>query len=528
LSATEIFEFLRATPSTTVERHEVSLPRFDALRSDIRAIARTLYESDDRESIAAADQLRILVLGWLTNPIPFDDSIAAAIAVLGTAAEVGTRWGRAVQSHFERACDHARRMAGEKNPIRTRIEELLGREIDGKFHLRIFCDRRSRPTFESLLPANFLIPNDADIFLHSAVEYRDARPFDVLVKVGPLRPTGVGAVPDAIRTVPKFQRLLQVVWSGCNDDPSFGLDPCIMEQPGESVSVAGSSNPADERPWILELKLPPPSDTTHLLQEALVASDDFDFFESCRNRGDLAKATLIKLDGDAAILVPPLARVWGVPRASNGPGRFLAGETLLAGDTLILPEVKHLSGRGQSTAFGQHSGRWKVALKKECCASEPRLLQRLRDAGMPHTQLAQCVRRWCEPATTVVHAPKRYRDFMTLIRVLGLESDDAPFKNQGSWINESWEEIRRSRGDSIQLGKEDQRRVDEELQRVLVELHRRGALACGSDCRPIPPGYPIQGNLRVLRIESIEEGFQVPHEELHRLRLRESVEQWRD
>ncbi len=529
-TATDLFEFLRLNRHPQVERHEIFLNLFSALRSEIRRVASILYQSEERESITTADELRILVLGWLTKPVPFDESIGTGLARLGTPSDVEAKWGREVRNCFERALEHASALTGCANPLRAKVRELLNLEQDCASRFRIYCDRRSRSYFEDLLPPRTTGLEPDQLFIHSVAEYRDSGPFDALIKVGPLRPMGVGAVPDAVRTVPKFKRLLQVVWRGCNDDQTFGLDPAIMDPLDAAGLGTGRSAEMGGIGWITEIKAQMSDDERDSLDIALEAGDDFEFFDLCRNRGDVARATLIKLNGGISIPVPPLARLWGISHETKRAGRFLAGETLIAGDNLILPEVTSPIGSAVSAELGQYSKRWKLALKQERAASEPRLLQRLRDAGIAHTQLAQCVNRWSENATTVIHAPKRYRDFRILMKVLGLESEPTFSNSRSSWVNLAWEEVRQSRGEAIQSGQEDQRKIDEELQRVLDGLFNNSAgspIPLGDRC-PIPTGYSITGSLQVFKIEAIEDGFQVPREHLHIVRTTTETEQWRD
>jgi len=51
------------------------------------------------------------------------------------------------------------------------------------------------------------------------------KPFEVLIKMGPLRSKGWGSAPDAIVSAPRFGTLVQIVWAGCADEDDFGYDP---------------------------------------------------------------------------------------------------------------------------------------------------------------------------------------------------------------------------------------------------------------------------------------------------------------
>ena len=71
-------------------------------------------------------------------------------------------------------------------------------------------------------------------------DYREVEPFDVLVKVGPLRSKGWGSAPDATLSAPRFAKMVQIVWSGCGDEDDFGYDPA-------GIIAGGASAPASSR-----------------------------------------------------------------------------------------------------------------------------------------------------------------------------------------------------------------------------------------------------------------------------------------
>ncbi|MBM4225383.1 MAG: hypothetical protein FJ167_11525, partial [Gammaproteobacteria bacterium] len=130
-----------------------------------------------------------------------------------------------MRGEFKAAIRAAVDMISENSLLRAElVESISALRADGR-RFKIFCHRKAREHFDTLDPSMLAVPLDDSSFLHSVRDYAAADSFDALIKVGPLRSKGWGAAPDAIRSAPKFETLIQFVWSGCADDPRFGYDP---------------------------------------------------------------------------------------------------------------------------------------------------------------------------------------------------------------------------------------------------------------------------------------------------------------
>src|SRR5262249_42711522 len=119
--------------------------------------------------------------------------------------------------------------------LRSFIEDLLNKDVSFK----IYCHPHARVHFETLSPQFGDALCSTELFLHSLRQYRETKPFDLLIKMGPLRTYGWGSVPDALLTAPRFGTLAQFVWSGSRDDSNFGYDPIIVAGDQERVTEAG-------------------------------------------------------------------------------------------------------------------------------------------------------------------------------------------------------------------------------------------------------------------------------------------------
>ena len=236
-AASLVFDFLEQHGSCLIDRREVASTSFAIVRRALRTIIFEFKDSDDLQAIEALNRLRGLLSEWLTTPVPFDAAFVASLHdALGSVDAVNARWGQRIGESYGTALHAATRLTSEENPIRVLcrsvIDELNARGID----YRIYCHRRARPYFESILDACGA-RNPHRIFLHTVRDYRESDPFEILLKVGPLRSRGWGSAPDAIVSAPRFSELIQIAWPGCNDEPEFGYDPAARtESPPDTRS----------------------------------------------------------------------------------------------------------------------------------------------------------------------------------------------------------------------------------------------------------------------------------------------------
>src|ERR1039458_10334936 len=228
VTASHIFDFLAKLPGVSTERIEIASPAFSMLRRGLRSVITRLREEYlGFEANETANSLRSGLLEWLTVPVPFDGTMLETVKTLGDPAMVGNRWGNDVRVAYEMACQGAQAVQLEENPVRTRLREVI-RDLRARGKtFRIYSHRRARPYFQSLFIESGVVPLSESDFLSSIRAYREAEPFDTIIKVGPLRSWGWGSAPDAIMSAPRFNNLVQVVWSGTADEPGFGYDPVI-------------------------------------------------------------------------------------------------------------------------------------------------------------------------------------------------------------------------------------------------------------------------------------------------------------
>ncbi len=529
VTASQVFSFLEQHRTCLIDRREIHSSVFGVLRRNVRLMVVTLHEGGDDESQEIADRLRTLLSEWLTVPVPFDNAILESLSALGAADVVEKRWGHEVRIAYDHACGAARFLQRAESPVRTDVREIVRQLQSDGAAWKIYCHRRARPHFESIVPIDKL-PLDA--FLHSVRDYREIAPFDVLVKVGPLRSKGWGAAPDALLTAPRFAKMVQIVWSGCGDEEDFGYDPAGIVS-GTAALPSGAANPGGSRGPRWKRDIVKVGDTTDI--ETTIDEDELKLFHALGRVAEVRRATLLEIDEEDGILYPPHSQVStfdATPHADQPLGYRSPGETLAEGMFLIWPLLGAADLGELRAGEGHYSRIWKARLRDRIRQAPYELLEWLRAEGIELRNLGSCVKQWCRPPSTVIHAPQQRRHFEILIRVLGIDHDSAPGTRtlRRPWWEYAWAEIGRTRGEAIQMGIQEHEIVDEQLFVILNDLlpEIRGRAAAESIFElEIPEGKELTGTVRFYKVRSIEDGFLVPDTMLKVICDLDTIEQWR-
>jgi hypothetical protein len=372
------------------------------------------------------------------------------------------------------------------------------------------------------------------VFLHSVKDYREAPPFDVLLKVGPLRSKGWGSAPDAIVSAPRFGKMVQIVWSGCGDEDDFGYDPATMTGgvPGSQES-RGSSHVAS-RPLAWSRDIIRIGDIADISTER-ADEDELKIFHALGRAVELRRATLIEIDEEDGVLYPPHSEVSTfdpTPYADEPIGYRQPGETLAEGMFLIWPLLGVADLGALHAGDGRYSRTWKERLKQELLRDADDLVGRLSAAGIELRNLRSRVWQWCRPPSTVIHAPQQRRHFEILVRILGIDHDTTATARTARrpWWEYAWTEIAHARGEAIQTGMQEHEIIDEQLfvilRDCLPDIRRRAAAEAIFELA-IPDGRDLTGSVRLYKVRSIEESFLVPDTMLKVICDLDTIEQWR-
>jgi hypothetical protein len=424
----------------------------------------------------------------------------------------------------------ADQLASEANPLADAMRDFWRHAKESGEVLRVYCYRRSRSAFDTALRAESHPIANAD-YIHSLSDYRQAAIFDTLVKVGPLRATGWGAVPDAVLTAPRFRSLRLFVWEGCADEAGFGYDP--VESQRDSSSPDGAVRPNSQTccTW-RNIRSVIGSPTSTGQSDVL---DDLEDYQRASSSESLRAATLVHLDGAKGILYPHGSKALSfdpAPRDVDAIALRAVDEVLTVGMFTIEPTVSDVDLGGVSVGQGKYSAIWKQKLARMNSEDRLDLFFKLSDAGIDLENLSAAIDHWCKPPSTVIHAPKKMQHFKSLIAALELEADhDSKMAKAPPFWRLAWDEIKRSRGHAIQAGYEESEIIAAELREILAkqlaQLAERAESGVSFEI-PIPFETGIRGHFKFHRITAIEDGFRAPASATRQLLELDTFEPWRE
>lgn len=536
IPASKVFALLESQETPVIDRFEFAFEPFGTLRRDLRLLILGIQDSESIDE-ALSISLRSLLCEWLTTPIDFLEVHLRLTAALGTQVVVRERWPVELKRLYDAVARSSEALQALQNPMRESLRKAVDNLNASGVSFRILCHRRARPTYESLAqPAKSLLETGG--FLHSAADYRNCAPFDVLVKVGPLRARGWGSAPDAVISAPRFRTLMQFVWNGCNDEAGFGYDPACpaVDSSSPDAATSGAGRTASFRPisWTKHVRQIGSDGVLQSLAPAAV--DELHLFSAAEERRETRPAVLVELDAGRGLLCPPNCEVLSFdpdPQAHDPIDHRVPCETLVQGIYVIIPDLYEVDLGSVRAQLGQHSRTWRSRLVELSNTDRAGLVARLFVEGLDLYGLSAALDNWSRPPDTVIHAPRRLNHFRILLRVLGLEDryETTPSQKRVPFWQLAWHEIQRSRGEAIQAGFQEHEIVDEELRGILASMLpgiRSQAVAQSAFELKTPPSNDIKGKFRFFRISAIEDGFAAPDSELRIVRPSEEFELWRD
>jgi hypothetical protein len=338
-------------------------------------------------------------------------------------------------------------------------------------------------------------------------------------------------------SAPRFGTLAQVVWAGCADEEDFGYDP-VAPPSANTGSPRTSKTDEDEiyRAGVRWTRTIVRRGNSSETSDGESDIDELVLFRQLSHASEMRHATLVQIDDEDGILFPPHSKIPTFDSARDAGDSIayrLAGETLTEGMFLIWPVLGELDLGGVHAGEGHYSRVWKERLREKFKYTPNDLLRQLRDGGIDLRNLRSCVRQWCKPPSTVIHAPQQRTHFEILIKVLGIQHDSGAANSRAlhrPWWEYAWSEIGHTRGQAIQSGLQEHEITDEQLfvilQDLLPEL-RNCAKTQDFFQIEIPADQPLQGVVRFYKVRSIEEGFLVPDTILKVVCDLDTIEQWR-
>ena len=353
-------------------------------------------------------------------------------------------------------------------------------------------------------------------------DYSNTEPFNVLIKVGPLRSKGWGAVPDAVISAPRYGRLVQLVWSGCKDEPGFGYDP-----------VESSDALSYRIPWKKHVERS--GFDSGLIDHYIPEQDEFIIFPVPIHIGTQRQATLIEILKGDGILYPYRAKVLSFDLNSETDlclDSRIPGESLFEGMFVVQAHIGEVDFGESNAAEGGYNGVWKQRLREELTNNSDAFCRKLRSKGLNLLTLSQCVNNWAELPHAVIHAPQKRGHFKILIDTLEIESAAAATNgwDKKPWWQQAWDEVRISRGEAIQAGIQGQELIDQQSLKLLREsLSEIKSKALSDEYFRIDilPDRDLQGYFVFYKILRLEEGFLAPDSDIYVVRDLNSLEEWK-
>lgn len=519
VTATEIFDFTRLHPELRAERHEVFCPYFQILRRAVRQLAVMLTESQDNYDYELSVELRGNLFRLLSSPVEFSEGSFDFLTLLGSESVVRRRRGNDAAGWLHAALTAAEHLVRSGSRLREVYFSLVRESQAAGDDLRIFCHRLAEEDHQL---ADVPLP-----VIRSVAEYRESAPFDTLIKVGPLRGRGWGAVPDALVTAPRFSVLRQVVWEGSADEPEFGLDP---------VAPPGSHSTRNRKTSVVHHAysgteeeggaVPPPENA---------AVDDFQILTSARRAraSQQRQAYLVQIDDLHGIFYFPGSRIMSfdpMARLGEAANFRVAGTTLEEGMMVIRWLGENNDSAGQPHAeHGYFSRIWKRELQVQIRSNESGLIRRLRSAGLNLVDLHGALSHWSRDPTTVIHAPQSREHFEILLTVLGIHPGNAGSLKK--WALPAWEEIARTRGLAIGQGLIGHASAESEILRSLSGIEGILRNECKKDDQflmVLPEDCAEKGQLLFSRVLSAENGYFPPDSLMRVITEIKEAQKWRE
>lgn len=498
----------------------------------MRLIVTLLREEGDEEGVQLSDRLRTLLSRWLTTPIEFDHCLLEALESIGSGAGFETRWGEKIGTAYKAACGAARELAGTPNPLRDKLEELAQGFVYKGQDFRIYCHRSAVIDYQFLQFASVETRPAGNFFLHTPREYRESDIFEVLIKVGPLRSRGWGAVPDAVLTAPRFNKLVHLVWTGCRDEPDFGYDPANVAAGTDANSTSNSIGFARAITWQTTI-----SQTGDALSGTSLVPDEDDFriLSGLGHSEERQRCVLFHCGEQQGVLYSPRADVLSFDPAADADRCLDCRSSVdgLSEGMFVIEEYFHEPGAGSGQAEdGKYSRIWKQCLLDKLLLDDG-FESKLRKSGIGLIHLQKSLWHWSKSATSVVHAPQRRRHFEILINNLEIDYSKYPSlsSNNTPWWVAAWYEVTKTRGEAIQTGRQEHRIADERLLEYLNQRQPEIYIEAEKNDTfylTIPSQNDLPSMMVFHKILAIEEGFLAPDCNLRTIYDLEEIEQWRE
>ena len=463
-TTTEFLEHFSSHQPFLHRKRVIDYPPMHAIRESVWGMLRSIHGIETETALRLR---RDLLWGLarlhycITNPV--DQRLAMTLLDL---TESERRFGEGFRRYHDRALQCLDEMDSTSGdfPAAKWFMSIVNECKNSGSTFRILSPKHCHKGFVDILRDLNIEPEG--LLLHTPAGYRSTPLFDLMIRVGPMRTEGIGAIPDGILTAPRYARLEQMVWNGVSDEPDVGFDAF-----GEWREDA-ANNIREFVPHGIRWKWEESRQLIHVpvqRQDELGASEPPELFELESERlvnkeGELVSAVAITVASGLAMFLRQRAKV-ACFRLTQPPTVLtcLAAE-VKEGDFLIVERLDQCSFSNPGGRRFPYAAIWKARLREKLERDAESLKAELRKRGVSVLNLDSALQEWSESPNDFLHAPRKRRDRQLLLRVLGLE------KQMGQeWVIGALAEIAEYRGERVSEGSAASEKISAEIRSRLEE-----------------------------------------------------------
>lgn len=476
------------------------------IRINLRYLYNELYEVDSQSHAAA--NLRFELLKLQSSP-EYPSSDLLIDSNLDNARLVKKVYGEDIARKCYELNEMLTYLDGKEHALLNNVIEAAKKSLKSiqLDQVKIWCHRREKNIFLNKFLENGIKLNDEN-FIHSLNDYRNSNLFQILLKIGPLRSSGWGKVPNVILNSPKYITLHRSVWNGLPDE--IGFDNDLLLPTGQYKRLFKFQE------LFIEV------DRNFSLNDAkeVTANEPIEFFDDLEFLTQRAiptkyvtPAVLIELANENGILCRPGSKHLVFNNKQISKLAFKQTVELEADDYLVFHNIETDFGNEQveleKTTWAKI---WKNELKVRYENNRDTLLVRMREAGISLLNLEGAISRWTKMEGRVITGPLLKRHFHLLIeKVL---NDCLP---DSAW-RDAWREIKDSDVRAMQNGMLENDITNEQIVLdVTPHLDKIGDLA-NREVKfsfTLPEPSALSGTLNFVKVMDVSSNYSSPHEKLN-------------
>jgi hypothetical protein len=459
-------------------RHEIRWPELNDFRSVLQNVLGEILDREggqeaEQEDSRVLDELRVLrgqlLTGLVMKSSELPSSGADIVKLFGDLRDRPLRWGEEIPRLATQLMHAAARLKqawdAAGHPGIKLFNQLVRAEQDKRRSVAILCHKNEFDWYrESVQPTPKLFHN-----AHGA--YLSADPVETLIRFGPLKVRGWGQVPETVLTVPKYSKLVQILWSGLVDEPGFGYNPLEAflddaQQPAHSSAGERLGHAVTITIHDIPLTVPNAADPQPAgagnVDDANVVTANSDDFESLREKfrtkrkrytGDRTHQIRLELaqvfHGEVQTSVEPYGEgqhllVLGEGGDALGPKATTMSASEVESGMYVIRAID-TNGASMHDDERHHdtpplARQWKEKLQQRRLV--PDFVEILRQAGIGLVTLESRLDAWQHAGSC---APQASTHFMILLKKLGYDA---------TFIARALREIERLRGTAISEGQQ--------------------------------------------------------------------------